>query len=93
MNGKKTYTAAIGLVGLAVYQLTQGQYDQAIHQIFLALGMFGLRWAIAGQQMENVRFGLPEKGEPEPCTMPPEVEADLRNTIAGRKPKGKPKPP
>jgi len=47
MSGLKTIAAAIGLLGLAVYQLTQGQYEQGVQSLLAALAAFGLRHAIS----------------------------------------------
>lgn len=47
LDGYKTYIAAFGLLGLAVYQATQGQYDQALQSVLGALAAAGLRNAIA----------------------------------------------
>jgi hypothetical protein len=38
--------AAAGLVGLALYQLTQEQYAQAWHALMLALASLGIRLAL-----------------------------------------------
>lgn len=46
VNGWKTYLAALGLVGLSLHQLSQGQYDQAIQSFLAALAALGLRHAI-----------------------------------------------
>lgn len=47
INGYKTYIAALGLLGLAIYQASQGQYDQAMQSFMAALAAAGLRNAIA----------------------------------------------
>jgi subtilisin len=47
LSGYRTYIAAVGLLGLAVYQFTEGEVDKATQSILAALGMFGLRSAIA----------------------------------------------
>ena len=46
LSGYKTYLAALGLVGLSVYQATQGQYDQAAQSFFGAMAAAGLHSAI-----------------------------------------------
>lgn len=46
-DGWKTYSAAIGLLALAVYQSTQKQYDLAAQSFLAALAAFGLRQAVA----------------------------------------------
>lgn len=43
----KTFWAAAGLFGLALYQATQGQYEAAWQGIMAALGAIGLRHALA----------------------------------------------
>ena len=47
LDGYKTYIAAVGLIGLALYQATVGQYDQAIQSFLGALAALGLRSAIS----------------------------------------------
>jgi len=47
LSGYKTYIAALGLFGLAAYQLSVGQYDQAAQSFFAGLAAVGLRGAIA----------------------------------------------
>lgn len=47
LAGYKTYIAAAGLFGLGVYQLSQGQFDAAVHTIMLALAAYGGRQAIS----------------------------------------------
>jgi hypothetical protein len=49
LNGYKTYLAAIGLVGLAVYQASTSQYEQAVQSFLAALATVGLRHAVAKQ--------------------------------------------
>ncbi len=46
-DGYKTYIAAAGLVGLAVYQASVGQYDQAAQSFLAALSTAGLRRAVS----------------------------------------------
>lgn len=43
----KTFWSAVGLMGLAVYQITQGQTELAIQSALAALAAFGIRHAIA----------------------------------------------
>lgn len=43
----KTFWAGVGLVGLGVYQATQGGYDQAVQSLLAALAAWGLRSAVA----------------------------------------------
>lgn len=45
-DGYKTYLAGVGLFGLALYQFTQGDLNQAFETFFLGLSAFGLRHAI-----------------------------------------------
>ena len=47
LAGYKTYIAAIGLAALSVYQLTQGEGDQAVQTFLQALVAAGLRSAIS----------------------------------------------
>lgn len=49
LAGWKTYIAAAGLLGLALYQATQQQYDQALQNFLAALAAFGIKKAIARQ--------------------------------------------
>lgn len=46
LAGYRTYIAAVGLVGLGLYQLSQGQIEAALESFAQALGLFGLRAAI-----------------------------------------------
>ena len=46
LEGYKTYSAAIGLLGLAVYQFANEQYELGMQSLFAALAAFGLRSAI-----------------------------------------------
>jgi hypothetical protein len=50
LNGYKTYLAAAGLIGLALYQFSQGSVDLAFQSLLGALAAFGLRQAINGSQ-------------------------------------------
>jgi hypothetical protein len=45
-NGKKTYIAAAGFLGLAIYEFTQGKHELAIASLMAALATFGLRQAL-----------------------------------------------
>ena len=54
LDGYKTIIAALGLLGLAVYQSSQGQWDAAFQSLMAALAAFGLRKAIARQD-ENIK--------------------------------------
>lgn len=47
IDGYKTYIAAAGFAGLAVYHLTQGEIDGTIDAAGKALAAAGLRHAIA----------------------------------------------
>lgn len=47
LEGKKTYIAAIGFVGLAIFQYWTGDYVQGSNSILAALTAFGLRQAVA----------------------------------------------
>lgn len=46
LQGYKTYIASAGLLGLSVFQLSQGQYDQAAQSFLGALAAVGLHSAI-----------------------------------------------
>lgn len=43
LAGYRTYLAAAGLVGLAVYQLSQGEFDKAPNSLLAALALVGIR--------------------------------------------------
>lgn len=45
-KGFRTYIAAAGLLGLAVYQFSEGQYEVAAQSFLAAMAAFGLREAI-----------------------------------------------
>jgi hypothetical protein len=49
LNGYKTYLAAAGLIGLSIYQFSQGQYETAFASFNAGLAALGLRHAIAKQ--------------------------------------------
>jgi hypothetical protein len=53
LDGKKTYLAAAGLFGLALYQFSVGQGDQAIQSFLAGLSALGLRHAIAKTTTTN----------------------------------------
>jgi len=46
LNGSKTYLAGFGLVGLALYQISQGDAQAAIQSFSTGLAALGLRHAI-----------------------------------------------
>jgi hypothetical protein len=46
MAGFKTYLACAGLLGLALYQFSQGQIEQASQSFLAALAAYGLRSAL-----------------------------------------------
>lgn len=46
VSGYKTYIAAAGLAGLALYQASTGQYQQAAQSLMAALAAAGVRSAI-----------------------------------------------
>lgn len=58
LSGYKTYIAAAGLLGLAVYQLSQGDLNGALQNLLAALAAFGLRSAIGRKET------LPPDDEP-----------------------------
>ena len=47
VDGFKTYLAALGLAGLGLYQISQGDYPAALQSFLAALAAAGLRRAIA----------------------------------------------
>ena len=47
LQGYKTYVAAAGFIGLAVYQWSNGDLTGAWQSVLAALTAFGLRQAIA----------------------------------------------
>lgn len=47
LNGFKTYLAAAGMLGLALFQFSTGDYATAWQSMMGALAAFGLRVAIA----------------------------------------------
>lgn len=47
LSGYKTYIAAVGLAGLALYQLSQAQFELAMQSFLAALAAAGLRDAVA----------------------------------------------
>lgn len=49
LSGLRTYLAAIGLVGLAVYQLSVGEYAAAWASFMGALAAFGIRTALRNE--------------------------------------------
>ena len=50
LTGYKTYVAAVGLVGLGVYQVSQGQFEPSVQSFLAALTAAGLRHAITQQK-------------------------------------------
>ena len=46
LAGYKTYIAALGLIGLGIYQLSSGDLATGGHTLLTGLGMFGLRTAM-----------------------------------------------
>lgn len=52
LSGYKTYVAAVGLVGLAVYNLSVGDFASAGNNFLLALVAVGLRGAVKSQTQE-----------------------------------------
>jgi len=46
LTGLKTYVAAAGLLGLAIYQFSLGNYEAAIQSLLAAAAAAGLRNAI-----------------------------------------------
>lgn len=56
LSGYKTYIAAIGLVGLAVYNLSVGDFASAGNNFLLALVAVGLRGAVHAQTNEVLKI-------------------------------------
>jgi MFS-type transporter involved in bile tolerance (Atg22 family) len=46
LDGFKTYLAAAGLFGMALYQFSQGQTEMAFQSLMAALAAVGLRSAV-----------------------------------------------
>jgi hypothetical protein len=46
MEGYKTYLACAGLLGLALFQLSEGHFEQAGQSFLAALAAYGLRNAL-----------------------------------------------
>lgn len=46
LSGYRTYIAAVGLAGLALYQFSQGDYQQGVESFLAALAAFGIRSAV-----------------------------------------------
>lgn len=46
LSGYKTYIAAVGLFGLATYQASTGQFQDAMHSALMGLTAAGLRGAV-----------------------------------------------
>ena len=55
LSGYKTYLVAAGLFGLALYQVSQGDYQAAIQSLLAALGAVGLRSAISTNTFGSLR--------------------------------------
>jgi hypothetical protein len=47
IDGYKTYIAAAGLLGLAVFQASTGQYEPALQSLLQAATVAGLRHAVS----------------------------------------------
>lgn len=46
LDGYKTIIAGVGLIGLAVYQFSLGQFEQGMQSLLAGLVALGLRHAI-----------------------------------------------
>lgn len=46
LDGYKTYIAGVGLIGLALYQFSQGDYAKAAESALAGLAALGLRNAV-----------------------------------------------
>lgn len=51
LNGWKTYIAAVGLLGLAIYNFSMGDYTTGMTNLMAALAAFGIRNAMARSGM------------------------------------------
>jgi hypothetical protein len=59
LTGYRTYLAAAGLLGLAVFQVSQSQFEPAWQSLMAALAAFGLRQAMNSNTTSNSRpYGL-----------------------------------
>jgi len=47
LNNYKTYLAAAGLIGMAVYNFSVGNYPAAVANVVAAFGLFGAKQAAA----------------------------------------------
>ncbi len=56
--GWRTYLAAAGLLGYALYQVSNADYPGAWTSLMAALAAFGLRQAVSGVQSELVATRL-----------------------------------
>jgi hypothetical protein len=52
LDGYKTWLAASGLFGLALYQLSQGELEQAVQSFMGGLAAVGIRHAVAKKDAE-----------------------------------------
>lgn len=52
LAGNKSYIAAIGLIGLGIYQLTQKDYVAGIQSFIAAFAAFGIRNAVGRQETQ-----------------------------------------
>ncbi|VTT96584.1 unnamed protein product [Gemmataceae bacterium] len=71
LAGVRTYVAAAGLVGLSVYQLSQGQVEQAVQSFTIALGLLGLRERIEAQTVPATTVTTVTTTATEPAPPPP----------------------
>ncbi len=63
LAGYKTYIACFGLIGLAIYQVSQGQFDTAFQTILAALAAYGLRSAVAKAEPAAFMAHAPDPDE------------------------------
>ena len=65
LNGNKTYVIAMGLIAYSIGGVIAGKLDMvvAIEQIFLALGMMGLRHGIE-KMMVDRKLDIPNQTTP-----------------------------
>lgn len=55
-SGYKTYIAAVGLLGLSVYNLSVGDFTAAGNNLLLALAAIGLRHAVTAQTQQVLKI-------------------------------------
>jgi len=64
LAGYRTYLAAAGLLGLALYQFSSGQFEPGVQSVLAAAAAFGLRKAIAAAPAATAEAVLDTPVEP-----------------------------